>query len=62
VNLKKFATVTKFRLRRRDCLAILNVGSLVNNVEEALRFTLCGVGDYAVSTITRGLRLNEVYD
>lgn len=51
MNLKKFATVMKFRLRRLDGVAIMVMGSLINNVEEALRSTLRAVDDYKGSTI-----------
>jgi hypothetical protein len=46
VNLKKFATVTKFRLRQSDGAMIMVMGSVINNIGEELRSTLHGVDDY----------------
>ena len=46
MSLKRFATVTKFGFRQPDGVAIMVMGNAINNVGEALRYTLHGVDDY----------------
>lgn len=51
MSLKRFATVTKFRFRQPDGVAIMVMGSVTNNVDEELRYTTINVGEELRSTL-----------
>jgi len=45
VSLKRYATVTKCRFRQPDGVAIMLMGSVINNVEEGRSYTTINVGE-----------------